>query len=37
MKLEASLVKDNSDMVHIQNQLFALTIQLEEITEGKQK
>jgi hypothetical protein len=37
MKLEASLVRDNSRMAQIQNQLAALTIQLEEITKGKEK
>jgi hypothetical protein len=37
MKLEASLVRDNNGMAQIQNQLVALTIQLEEITKGKEK
>jgi hypothetical protein len=35
MKLEASLIRDNSGMVQIQNQLDALIIQLEEIKKGK--
>jgi hypothetical protein len=37
MKLEASPVGDNNGMAQIQNQLAALTIQLEEITKGKEK
>jgi hypothetical protein len=37
MKLEASPVGDSGGMVQVQTQLASLTIQLEELTKGKEK
>jgi hypothetical protein len=37
MKLEASPVGDNGGMAQVQTQLFSLTVQLEELTKGKEK
>jgi hypothetical protein len=37
MKLESSLVGDSGGMAQVQTQLVALKIQLEELTEGKEK
>jgi hypothetical protein len=37
MKLESSPVGDNGEMAQVQTQLDALTIQLAELTKGKEK
>jgi hypothetical protein len=37
MKLEASLVGDIGGMAQVQTQLVALTIQLAELTKGREK
>jgi hypothetical protein len=37
MNLEASSVGDNNGIAQIHNKLATLTIQLEEITKGKEK
>jgi hypothetical protein len=37
MKLELSLVGDSDRMTQVQTQLAALTIQLAELTKGKEK
>jgi len=37
LKMEASPIGDNGGITQVQTQLYSLTIQLEELTKGKEK